>query len=198
MRTFRLISLSILFAVVFSVTGFAQVPIKMPTKVGLVNIFTLSAKGGVTRYVNALGVLDKEFGTELKGLQTMVTNIQTKTKSFNALRTQASKPNSPIKPGSLRTKAAELDQLKRELKFKQDDLQARVNARRQVLIGPIWRDMMKAMKKYAEQNGFAVILDGAKLEESAIMLAFNNKSDITKDFIKYYNALPAGGAGTAK
>ena len=190
--------MSIFFAAAFSVTAFAQVPIKLPTKVGLVNLFTLGNKGGVTRYVNALGALDKEFATEIKSLQTLATSIQTKTKSFNTLRTQASKPNSPIKSASLRTKASEIDQLKREVKFKQDDLKVRIAARRQAVIGPVWRDMMGAMKKYAEQKGFAVILDGAKLEESAIMLAFNSKSDITKDFIKYFNALPGGGAGTAK
>lgn len=196
MRRIRLIPLCVIFTAFLAISAFAQVPAKAPTKVGLVNIFALGDKGGATRYVNALKTLNKEFETEIKALQTMSTTFQTKTQAYNDLRVQAAKPNSPIKAATLRSRAAELDQLRREAKFKQDDLQARISARRQVVIGPVWLDMMKALKSYAQQKGFAIILDGAKLEESAIMLAFNSQSDITKDFIKFYNARPAGTAST--
>ena len=198
MKTYRLLPVSVLLVAFLAISTFAQVPAQAPSKVGLVNIFALGDKGGVTKYVNALNVLDKEFGPEIKSLQTAATNIQTKTKAYNSLVAQASKPNSPINQVTVRGKADEINRLKREAKFKQDNLQARIKARRQTLIGPIWRDMMKALKTYAQQKGFAVILDGAKLEESAIMLAFNNKSDITKDFVKYYNARPAGTASISK
>ncbi len=194
MRIIRLVSISFIFAAVFAVSAYAQAG--APTKIGLVNIFKLGDKGGVTKYVNALGTINREFATEIKALQTLSTTLQTKLKSFNDLRVQAAKPNSPITQATIVTRNNELKRLQREAKFKQDDLQARINVRRQVIVGPVWLDMMKVMKTYAQQKGFAVILDGAKLEEAAIMLAFNSKSDITADFIAYYNARPAGSAST--
>lgn len=194
MRIIRLISISFIFASVSAVSVFAQAG--TPTKIGLVNVFKLGDKGGVTKYINALGVIDKEFKTEITGLQTLSSTLRSKTKVFNELTAQSRTPNSPITQGTLVTRNNELKQLQREAKFKQDDIQARINTRRQVIVGPVWRDMMKAMKTYAQQKGFAIILDGAKLEEAAIMLAFNNKSDITSDFIVYYNSRPAGTAST--
>ena len=44
------------------------------------------------------------------------------------------------------------------------------------------------MNEYAEQKGYAMILDGGKLEEAGILLGFAKKTNITDDFITFYNA----------
>jgi Skp family chaperone for outer membrane proteins len=192
MKTLRLVVVSMVFAGLLAVSVMAQA---QPTgKIGLVNIFALEGKDGVTKYVNALNSLEAEFKKDVTELQTMATAIQTKTTELNTLREQAQKPNSPISRESLIAKATELDKLQRDAKFKQEDLQVRVNTRRQVVIGPIWNDMMKALQTFATQKGYAVILDGAKLEQEGILMAFDNKYDITKEFITYFNANPTGTA----
>ena len=57
--------------------------------------------------------------------------------------------------------------------IKQEDLKARLDKRRQVVVGPIYQDVMKALQEFAVKNGYAVILDGAKLEEAQILSSLN-------------------------
>jgi hypothetical protein len=57
---------------------------------------------------------------------------------------------------------------------------------------------MKAMQSFAKEKGYAVILDGTKLEEAGILMAFDEKHDVTKEFIAFYNARPAGTTAAAK
>jgi len=50
---------------------------------------------------------------------------------------------------------------------------------------------------FAKQKGFGLILDGAKLEGAGLILAVDlTKVDVTKEFITFYNARPAGTAST--
>ena len=54
------------------------------------------------------------------------------------------------------------------------------------------------MQDYANQKGYDLILDAAKLDSAGLILAFNPaKVDVTKDFITYFNARPAGAATAA-
>jgi hypothetical protein len=61
-------------------------------------------------------------------------------------------------------------------------------------MSPVMNDIFKALNEYAKQKGYAVILDGAKLEQADILLGFDDRYDVTKDFIVFYNARPAGTA----
>lgn len=165
-------------------------------KVGLINFDALAGTNGATRYINVLTALNKEFETDFNALKTLDANIKTKTQELQNLVAQANKPGSPVSGDTIRERNYELEKMKRDLKYKQDDLQARFNNRRQELEGPVYNDIRIALRDYAVKNGFSVILDGAKLEEAGILLAFDNKYDVTKDFITFYNARPAG-TGTA-
>ncbi len=91
-----------------------------------------------------------------------------------------------------------LEKLGRDFKFKQEDAKDQYQSRYQVVVGPIYADIMKAMQEFTKQKGYSVILDGAKLEEAGILIGFDNKFDITKEFITFYNARPATTATTAK
>ena len=53
---------------------------------------------------------------------------------------------------------------------------------------------MKALNEYAKKNGYAVIFDGVKLDQAQILLGFDEKYNVTQDFITFYNARPAGAA----
>lgn len=197
MRTFRFIAVSFVFAALFAVSAFAQTPPTAP-KIGLVDIYAFGAEKGITKYINAMGVLDKEFTPTRTELQNMVTKIQGLEKEIPGLRDQASKPNSPISVTTVNNKIEELENLKREAKFKQDSANAKYQVRYDAVVGPIWGDIRKAMQEFAKQKGFDVIFDGAKLEESGILLGFSDKVNITTEFIQFYNTRPAGTATTAK
>jgi len=163
-------------------------------KVGLINMEALAAKDGATRFINALTALDKEFETELKDLQALSDSINTKTQELQKLAEQARQPNSPVSNEALRQRNDELEGLKRQFTFKQEDLQARINSRRQVVVGPIYAEVRVALRDYALQKGYSMILDGGKLEEAGLLMAFDTKYDVTKDFVTFFNARPAGTA----
>lgn len=56
------------------------------------------------------------------------------------------------------------------------------------VVGPVTDDILKAMNDYAKAKGYAVIMDGPKLLEAQILMGFDEKSDVTLDFIAFYNA----------
>jgi Skp family chaperone for outer membrane proteins len=88
--------------------------------------------------------------------------------------------------------------LETTIKRKQEDAKAKYERRYTEIVGPVFNDIIKALNDFAKQKGYAVILDGAKLEEAQILLGFDDKYDVTKDFITFYNARPAGTASAVK
>ncbi len=198
MKTFRFIAVNFIFAAVFAVSASAQ-----DAKIGLVNTFAFDdTKAGITKLVAASNSLEAEFKTSTTELETMYKRSQSLQGEIKTIQDQLADPKYPGDKTKLQAtgqaKADELEKLGRDFKFKQEDLKARLESRRQVVVGPIYQDVMKAMQEYAVKNGYAVIFDGAKLEEAGILIAFQNKYDVTKDFITFYNARPATTATTAK
>lgn len=197
MKTFRLIAASFIFAAAFAVSAFAQAA--DTGKIGLVNAFAFEdPKTGITKLVTASNTLEAEFKQPAADLQTMYNKIQALQKEVTDLTAQLNDPKFPGDKAKLQatiqSKTDDGEKMAREFKFKQDDLKARIDSRRQVVVGPIYNDVMKALQEFAVKNGYSVILDGAKLEDAQILMGFNPKYDVTKDFITFYNARPAGTA----
>ena len=89
------------------------------------------------------------------------------------------------------SKASAIQDLETTIKRKQEDAKAKYDKRQDVVVGPVFADIGKALNEYAKSKGYALILDGAKLEQAGVLLGFDDKYDITKDFITFYNARPA-------
>ncbi len=200
MRTFRFIAVNFIFAAVFAVSAFAQT---QDTKIGLVNTFAFEdPEAGITKLVAASSTLDKEFQPSATELETAYKRIQALQIEIKTIQDQLADPKYPGDKTKLQAsgqaKADEYEKLGRDFKFKQEDLKARLERRRQAVVGPVYQDVMKALQEYAVKNGYALILDGAKLEEQQILMAFMPKYDVTKDFIIFYNARPATTASVAK
>lgn len=198
MRTFRLIAASFIFAVIFAVSAFAQAS-AADGKVGLINTLAFDDKEGITKYISALNSLEGEFKQPQTDLNNSITKYQALQKELQGFQEMASKGSKiPISDAEVQKKAADLDKLGRDIKFKQEDAKAQYQRRYQVVVGPIYQDIMKALQDFTIQKGYAVILDGAKLEEAGILMGFNGKFDITKEFITFYNARPASTATVVK
>jgi Skp family chaperone for outer membrane proteins len=186
---------SLVFVVVFAVSTFSQTT--APVKIGLINTFEFGdEKAGITKYVSAFKALQAEFGpTELE-LQTMTNKLNTLAKEIQALREQASSGKVPIDEKAAQGKVEEAERIQRDIKFKQEDAKARYERRQKAVIGPVMQDIGKAVNDFAKQKGYTVIFDIAK-DESGLLLAIGDeKIDITKDFITFYNARPAATATT--
>lgn len=196
MKTLRLIAVSFVFAAVFAITAFAQTT--APTgKIALIDTRFFDSKEGITKYVSAMTALDNEFKPDFTNLQTMGNKIKTLQTDITNLQKQITEGKVPVDEKSANAKVEEYDKLTREYKFKEEDLKVRYQRREQVVMNPIKQDIGKALDEFAKKNGYSLILDGAKLAGDGLILAFDDKSDVTKEFIAFYNARPATAATTA-
>lgn len=200
MKTFRLGAVSFIFAAIFAVSAFAQTQ-PAAGKIGLVNTYEFGGDekgaGGITKVKNAMKSVDDEFKLVNDKLKTMGTKYQTLAQEIETLRKNASNPAVPVGPDvrkNLENKAEELQALETQIKREQEDAKAKYERRYQQVMGPVLDDVRKAMNEFAKKNGYAVIFDGAKLEQADVLWGFDEKYNVTPEFITYYNARPAGAA----
>jgi len=197
MRKSIFAAVAFVITAMFAVSAYAQGGATQTTtggKVGLVDtgaFFEDKAGAGIPKLKTAVQSVNTEFKPVNDELQTLGTQYQTKVDEFNKLK------NSNVPVNDLDARAAAITDLETTIKRKQEDAKAKYDRRTQQVVDPIYADVIKAMSEFAKQKGFAMILDGAKLEQAGVLLGFDEKYDVTKEFITYYNSRPAGAATTA-
>lgn len=203
MKTVRLIAASFIFAAIFAVSAFAQTAASAKIVVIDTGAFAgtdAKGAGGITKYVNAMNALDTEFQPVQKELQTIATRLKTLEDDIRKLQTPAN-PNVPIAASaqtSLQAKSDEYQNLQVEFKRKQEDARVKFERRQQVVMGPVMQDIFKSLQDFSKQKGYDLILDASKLDAQQMILGYNpDKVDVTKEFITFYNARPAGAATAA-
>ena len=197
MKRFSLIAVSFILTAVFAVSAFGQAA-PATGKIGLVNMNAfVDDKAGITKFRNALGTLETEFKPANDKIKTLADRYTALGTQIQNDQKNANNSAVPINTSALQGKIDEFKSLELQIKREQEDAKAKYERRYQTVVGPVFNDILKAMNEYARQKGYAVILDGAKLEEAQILLGFDDKFDITKDFVTFYNARPAGTATTA-
>ncbi len=202
MKRGSLFVVSLVFAAVFAVSSFAQnggaAQPAGPLKIGIINTFAFGdEKAGITKYINALKAINTEFTPTQTELDTMNTRLSNLAKEIQVFRDQATAGRVPIDEKTVQAKVDEAEKLQRDLKFKQEDAKARYEKRQQAVIGPVMQDIGKALQDFAKQKGFTLLLDIAKDEAGLLLAIGDDKIDVTKDFITFYNARPATTATTA-
>ena len=189
MRKVTIFAINIMLFCVFAVTAFGQTP--SPAKIAVINTNMFFTKGGIAKYEAQYKKLELEFKTDRTEIETLAARIESLRKEIQAM--QANK-NVPIKPETANAKTAEWEKLNRELKFKKEDYDSRVGRREKELVQPISNDVFKKITDFAKQRGFDMVFNVANLDRDGSILYVAAPVDITKDFIAYYNALPAGTA----
>lgn len=168
-----------------------------PVKIAIIdsNLFS-DEKAGLVRYVNAFKQIDADARPKTTELQTMFARAQALQKEAEQM-TQAyqSNPKGPITAAQIQAKVDELEKIKRDSGYKREDLNSFVQTRRQQLLAPIVQDITKALQEYAKQRGYTVIFDLAK-DNTGFLVINDDRLDVTKDFIAFYNARPAPPATT--
>jgi Outer membrane protein len=155
-------------------------------------------KTGITRYVNAIKQIDNETKPQQTELQGLAAKVQAGEKEIQQLQEAYQKnPNGPVGPAQIQSKVDEVNQLKRQGSYKQEDLNQLIQKRRQQLLTPIVQDISNALQEYAKQKGYTVIFDLARDNGGFLVAMGDDKLDVTKDFIAFFNSRPAG-AGTTQ
>jgi Skp family chaperone for outer membrane proteins len=200
MRKISLFATSLFITALFAVSAFGQVatPAAGATKIGWINTAAFGdEKAGVNKYNNALKALEAEMKPRVTELQTMQGKLKT---ISDELQKMSNPPaNVPVDTRAAQSKQEEGQRIQREFEFKKKEYDAAMSKRGSELLAPIQNDLLRAIQDYAKQKGYAVVLDIAALANDNMnaILALDPGSDITKDFIVFYNARPATTATTA-
>jgi outer membrane protein len=170
----------------------------VPTKIGVVNI--QQAIGECAEGKKEIDALQQKFTPKQTELKNLSDEVETLKKQYQA---QADKLSDDEK--SSRAKA--IDTKQKSLQRNYEDAQAEFQQAEQEVINRIGSKMVTVLEKYANANGYAVVLDVSNPQTSPVLWA-TQASVITKDLVDAYDKenpagisapapKPAGSAGTA-
>jgi outer membrane protein len=169
-------------------TSPAANPGPVPTKIGVVNIQQAIAECAEGK--KELDALQQKFSpkqAELKGMSDEVENLK------QQLQAQSAKLNEDER--SSRVKA--IDTKQKSLQRNYEDAQAEFQQAEQDVINRIGTKMITVLEKYANANGFALVLDVSNPQTSPVLWATQG-TVITKELVDAYNAEnPAGATAPA-
>lgn len=196
MRRSSFLAVGLFLTVFFAVSALAQSVAAQAApngKIGLIDtgaFFDDKPGAGIPKLKNAVNSVNAEFKSVNDELATLGNQYQTKVDEYNKLKGATV----PANENDLVAKATAIQDMETTIKRKQEDAKAKYDRRMSQVVDPINQDIVKALNDYAKQKGYAVILDGAKLEQSGVLLGFDEKYDVTKDFITFYNGRSPGAA----
>lgn len=196
MRKFHTISISLMLTAIFAVSAFAQAQTGNPVAVVDTQEF-YRKQGGITKVGTAYDKLEVEFKTKFAALDAKAKRLETLAKDIQTAKDSISK-GVKVDEKAAEAKLAEGQRLQVEYKREQEDAKVAFQKREGAVMEPILKDILGSLEVYAKQKGYLIVLNAGKLEESGILLFTKDTSDITKEFIAYYNARPAGSATTTK
>lgn len=160
-------------------------------KVGIVNTLAFtdeSPAGGIAKLKAAIKLLNDEFKPAANELNTLLSKHQALKAELEIWRAKGS---GVVPARDVEAKSNELAELEKTFKRKQEDNKAAYEKRYPQVVGPVSAEIFKALNDFAKQRGFAVIFDGVRLEQQEILIGFDEKYDVTKDFIAFFNARAA-------
>jgi Skp family chaperone for outer membrane proteins len=189
MKKFGIFGAAFAFVVLLGASAIAQAP---AGKIGWIDTGAFAEeKEGIVKYVNAYKALENEAKPRVNEL----TSIQTKIQTISAdLQKMTQNTAVPIDEKAALAKRDEGERLTRELEFKKKEYDAFLQKRGGEILGPVNQDIGKALADFGKQKGFAVIFDIDKLAQAGAILHLEPTANITKEFILFYNARPAGAA----
>lgn len=181
-----------IFALAFTASVIGQTPAAAPAgtgKIGIVNPVLFSdakAGAGITRLKAALKTVSDATKPQSDRIQADMTRYRALAAELERLRTTAGTTQA-----ALQAKVTEAQALETAIKRSEEDFKIDSGKRYAATVSPILNDIFRAMNEYAKAKGYAVILNGPKLEQEDILIGFDDRYDVTADFIAFYNARPA-------
>jgi Skp family chaperone for outer membrane proteins len=145
-------------------------------------------KTGIVKIINVSRQVANELAPRRAEVNAIATRVETLDKELETLK-QNTASGIPVDQKAAQAKYDEVERLKREGKFKQDDFNAYAEKRQQQVVGPVFADVMKALAEYVKLKGFGMVFDVSK-DQSGMLIYATEQFEITKDFISYYNSRP--------
>jgi outer membrane protein len=168
-----------------------------PGKIGILNL--QAAILNTAEGKKAMADLDKKFQPKRSELQKMQQDIQ-------GLEDQIQRQQTAASDAAQAQLNRQLEEKKKIMTRTQEDAQSDFNSDRTDLIGRISQKMARVVQDYAEQNGYAAILDtfapvfsnSGQIGDAQVPIYYAAKDvEITEEIVKRYDAAnPVAGAAT--
>ncbi len=157
-----------------------------PTKVGIIQIqgAILGTKDGQ----KALNNLQAKFAPKK-------TEIEKKQNEIAQLQDQMRKGSNTMSDEAKQKLARDIDQKTKILQRDTEDAQAELDQEQNRIMQELGAKIMAVISKYAQDNGYAVILDVSSPQTPVLYAA--NGIDITQDIVKLYDENAPAASGTA-
>ncbi|MEP6847507.1 MAG: OmpH family outer membrane protein [Acidobacteriota bacterium] len=197
MRNLKFFIFGAALSALFSLSGLAQtatVPPNALGKIGLINVAAFGdEKTGINKYKTGIAQVNKALEPITNQIKSLSARYQTALNEYQTMQKASPAPSASV----VGSKADEVQSLQTQITRAQEDGKAQYNKAYSDIMSPIVNDVIKALNEFAKAKGYAVILDGAKLEEANILWGFDDRYDVTKEFIASYNARAAAGVPPA-
>jgi Skp family chaperone for outer membrane proteins len=142
-------------------------------------------KEGITELVIANKKLELEFNSATEEIKVLNEKLS---KLVNHLQNHGwvNYPESHLNKSEV--EVLEAQELSKKIKTIADETKPKFEKRKVELIEPINRKIGDKAQEFAKNNGYTMILDISKTDDSSgFICRFDNLSDVTKDFIKFCN-----------
>lgn len=178
----------VFFVSVFAAAASVQAQAAAANKIVIVDTAAFfNEQTGITKIVAAAKTLNTDLAGERAKVQALVQRVDALTKELETIRGNAGR-GVPVDERTFQAKVAELDGLKREGKYKEDEFNALARRRQNEIVGPVYSDVLRVLSEYVKSKDYGIIFDVSK--DQGLILFASEKFDITKDFIAFYNTRP--------
>lgn len=181
---------SLLLAIGFLFAAFASAQTQgIASKVVVIdsNAF-FNDKTGITKIIAASKSVVAEVAARRSEVQQLIQRVDAVSKDIEAMRGNAGK-GIPVDEKTMQAKIDELERLRREGKYKEDEYKAFAQKKQNEIVGPVYSEVLKALGEYVTQKDYGLVFDLSK-DQNGVLAFASDKFDITKDFITYFNAKP--------
>lgn len=180
------------FAAFFAVSAMAQT--SPAAKIALISTDQFyNPQGGITKIINAYKRLNDEMKPMADQINAKINQFETLKQSHDTLVANAQK-NIPVKAEDVQSKRDQLLTLQTEIKRMQEDLKAKSEKREVEIMEPISKEITDSLRAYAKQKGYTLVLDIGRMYSAQMVLYIDETTNITSEFITFYNGKPAGTA----
>jgi len=191
MKGFRFFTGGFIFVLIFSALAFAQTenpqtPVAL--KVALIDTEAFYNKEtGIKELVETNDKLELELKPQSDELNILGEKIQKLQKEIEIFQNAAEKFKGICVPDYVNKKFEDYDKLTKEYKQRQDEIKSRYEKSDNEIFADIYKKIGDAIQQFAKEKGYAVILDISKERGTFFLVAKDESSDVTEEFIKYYN-----------
>jgi len=147
-------------------------------KVAVIN--TTLFQSDVEEFKAKVDSLNRQFEPRVKEVQSISDKI-------NALENTLKSQSGVLSAAKVAEMTENLESMKREYKRKGEDLEADAGRARDKAFEPITGKLGKFAEDYTSKRGIVMLVDISNAIQSGVVVWFDPRSDITKDFIAEYN-----------